>query len=71
MVLKKSIEVISKADMLLVLGSSLVVYPAAGLIDYFRGRYLVIINKDRTSYDRFANLVINDDLVKVLKKIKL
>ena len=69
--LKKSIEVISKADMLLVLGSSLVVYPAAGLIDYFRGRYLVIINKDRTSYDRFANLVINDDLVKVLKKIKL
>lgn len=69
--LKKSIEVISKADMLLVLGSSLVVYPAAGLIDYFRGRYLVIINKDRTSYDRFANLVINDDLVKVIKRIKL
>ena len=65
----KSIENISICDMLLVLGSSLVVYPAAGLLNYFRGKYLVIINKDKTSFDNYADLVINDDLVSVIKAI--
>lgn len=68
-VLKDAIKSIAKADMLLVLGSSLVVYPAAGLIDYFNGKYLVIINNDETPYDSFASLVINDDLVKVFNEI--
>lgn len=66
---RKSIEAIEKADMLLVLGSSLVVYPAAGLIDYFNGKYLVIINKDKTSYDNEATLVINENLSKVFKEL--
>ncbi len=68
-VLHEAIQKIVKADMLLVLGSSLVVYPAAGLIDYFCGKYLVIINDTETQYDSFANLVINDDLIKVFKEL--
>lgn len=67
--LEKSIDAVSHADLLLVLGSSLVVYPAAGLIDYFSGKNLVIINKDKTPYDRYANLVINADLSKVFKEL--
>ena len=67
--LKNSINTIKNADMLLVLGTSLVVYPAAGLIDYFNGKYLVIINKDKTPYDRYASLVINDSLSKVFSEI--
>ena len=67
--LKESIHKVMKADMLLVLGSSLVVYPAAGLIDYFNGKYLVIINKDETSYDYMASLVIHDNLAKVFKEL--
>lgn len=57
-----SIKKIKEADLLMVLGSSLVVYPAAGLIDYFNGKNLVIINRDKTSYDNVATLVIHDNL---------
>lgn len=64
-ILYKSIELISKADMLMVLGTSLTVFPASSLINYFNGKYLVIINNDKTSYDNRASLVINDDLAKV------
>ena len=67
--LEKSIDAISNADMMLVLGTSLVVYPAAGLIDYFHGKYLVIINKDGTPYDMYANLVINDNLSTVFEEL--
>lgn len=66
----KSINAISKADMLMVLGSSLTVYPAAGLINYFHGKYLVIINLDKTEYDDKADLVINDKLSNVFSKLK-
>ena len=66
----KSINAISKADMLIVLGSSLTVYPAAGLINYFHGKYLVIINLDKTPYDDKADLVINDKLSNVFSKLK-
>jgi NAD-dependent deacetylase len=59
------INAIKKADMLLVLGSSLTVYPASNMIDYFKGKYLVIINNDKTPYDYKANLVINDNLSKI------
>ncbi len=68
-VLKESIKKVMSADMLLVLGSSLVVYPAAGLIDYFNGKYLVIINKDETQYDDIATLVIHDNLAKICKEL--
>ena len=49
-------------------GTSLVVYPAAGLIDYFHGKYLVLINKSTTDRDGMANLVIHDSIGKVLKE---
>ena len=57
---------IMRADMLIVGGTSLQVYPAAGLIDYYRGNKLVLINKSSTPYDRYADLVINDSIGKVL-----
>ena len=63
------IKAIGNADMLIVMGSSLTVYPASSMIDYFRGKYLVIINKDTTPYDYKADLVINDNLAKVSKKV--
>ena len=47
-------------------GTSLQVYPAAGLLQYFRGRYLVLINRDSTPYDNQADLVIHDSIGKVL-----
>jgi len=66
----KSINAIEKADMFIVLGSSLTVYPAAGLINYFHGKYLVIINLDETPYDNKADLVIHDKLSNVFSKLK-
>lgn len=54
----EAIRAITKADMLIVLGSSLVVYPAAGLIRYFQGDKLVMINRTATSYDNMCDLVI-------------
>lgn len=68
--LNKSIEYISDADMLIVAGTSLTVYPASGLINYFKGKYLVIINRDTTSYDNKASLVINESLKEVFSKLK-
>ena len=61
---------ISKADMLIVCGSSLTVYPASGMVDSFEGKYLVIINGSETPYDYKANLVINDRLANVFSKLK-
>lgn len=62
-----AINAIMHADTLIIGGTSLVVYPAAGLIHYFRGKNLVLINKDKTSYDSRADLVINDSIGKVMK----
>ena len=64
--LEASVLAIARADMLIVGGTSLVVYPAAGLINYYRGDKLVLINRDATPYDRRADLVIHDSLGKVL-----
>lgn len=66
---ENSIKAISDADMLMVLGSSLVVYPAAGLINYFNGKNFVIINNDETSYDRDATLVIRRNLSEVFNEL--
>ena len=68
-VLEKSVYAIAKADLMIVGGTSLMVSPANGLIRYFRGGNLVLINKDRTPYDNLANLVINDSLGKVMSNI--
>ena len=63
-----AITAIRNADMLIIGGTSLVVYPAAGLINYFSGKNLVLINKSETSADRRADLVIHDSIGMVLKK---
>lgn len=61
-----AVNAISQADTLIVGGTSLVVYPAAGLIRYFNGKNLVLINKSSTQYDSIANLIISDSIGKVL-----
>ncbi len=66
-VLSAAVSAIRHADCLIVGGTSLVVYPAASLIQYFRGRYLVLINRDTTPYDSMADVVIHDSIGKVLK----
>lgn len=65
-VIRDAIRAIANADTLIIGGTSLVVYPAAGLIDYFRGKNLVLINKSSTSADNKADLVIHDSIGKVL-----
>ena len=67
-VLKGAIDAISKADTLIIGGTSLVVYPAANLINYFNGKNLVLINKSSTSADSRADLVIHDSIGKVLSE---
>ena len=57
--LSESVRAISEAEVLIIGGTSLSVYPAASLVDYFRGKYLVVINKDKTPRDSMADLVIN------------
>ena len=68
--IQRSINAIMTCDMMIIVGTSLRVYPAAGFIRYFRGRYLVVINKDATSYDSNCDLVFNEDVVNVIKNIK-
>ena len=68
-VIRGAVDAISKADTLIIGGTSLVVYPAAGLINYFRGKNLVLINKSSTQADSKADLVINDSIGKVLGKV--
>ena len=68
-IIQKSIRAISEADMLIIGGTSLVVYPAAGFIDYFHGKYLVLINKDATARDVGATLTIHEPIGEVLDRI--
>ena len=68
--ISRSINAIMTCDLLIIIGTSLRVYPAAGFIRYFRGRYLVVINKDATSYDSSCDLVFNEDVINVIKNIK-
>lgn len=66
-----SINAIKHADMLIIGGTSLVVYPAAGLIDYFKGKYLVLINKSVTQADSRADLVFHESIGSVLSSLKI
>ena len=68
--LEAAVLSISRADMLIVGGTSLVVYPAAGLIDYYRGNRLVLINRDPTPYDGRADLVIHYPIGQVLGALR-
>lgn len=67
--LQKAVAYIARADVLIVGGTSLVVYPAAGLIDYYRGNKLVLINRSATPRDSQADLVINDSIGQVLAAV--
>lgn len=71
LIMRKSIQYIANADVLIIGGTSLVVYPAAGLIDYFQGDKLVVINKSVTSRDKHADLVIQDSIGKVFGEIEI
>lgn len=66
---EKSIMAIRDADLLMVAGTSLTVYPAAGLLRYYRGHRLVLINRDVTLYDGAADLVIHDSLGSVFSQL--
>lgn len=68
-IVKGAIDAIAHADMLIIAGTSLTVYPAAGLIKYFNGKYLVLINKDKTNMDNIADLTIHDSLGKIFKEL--
>lgn len=70
-VLSESIRLIKNADILIVGGTSLAVYPAAGLLDYYNGHKLVLINKTATSADQRANLVIHGSIGEVLSGVTL
>ena len=70
-VMEEAILFLSQADVLIVGGTSLVVYPAAGLLQYFRGSKLILINKEETAMDHRADLVIHDAIGKVMKEAVL
>jgi NAD-dependent deacetylase len=68
-IINESIRAISSAQMLIIGGTSLAVYPAAGLIDYFQGNHLVVINKSPTPRDRYADLLIKEPIGQVFSQI--
>ena len=67
--IEKSIMAIHRADLLIVAGTSLTVYPAAGLIDYYQGNRLVLINRDATPYDNRADLIFHESLGGIFSKL--
>lgn len=66
-----AVEAIRNADILIIGGTSLVVYPAAGLVDYYRGNKLVLVNKSQTGMDSRADLVIYDSIGKVFSQLEV
>lgn len=68
---ENAVRAIMNADLLVVCGTSLNVYPAAGFIRYFRGKHLAIVNRDATSYDDNCDIVIHDDLVKTFNLLHI
>ena len=66
---ENAVRAIMNADLLIVCGTSLNVYPAAGFIRYFRGKHLAIVNRDATPYDNNCDIVIHDDLVKTFNQL--
>lgn len=68
-VAERAIDYVSKADMLIVGGTSLAVYPAAMFVRYFRGKYVIMINKSETEYDSNVDLIIRENIGEVFEKI--
>ena len=66
---RNAVLAIQNADLMIIAGTSLTVQPAASLVNYFRGKHLVLINRDSTPYDYIANLVINESLGNIFSKI--
>lgn len=66
-----AVNALASADMLIIGGTSLVVYPAAGLIDYFSGKYIVLINKSATASDSCADIILRDSIGSVLGALKI
>lgn len=66
----RAVNAIEKADTMIVVGTSLAVYPAASYIRYFSGDNLVLINKSRTQYDGMATLAIHDDIIEVVRQLE-
>ena len=69
-VFNTAISFIERAEVLIIGGTSLSVYPAANLLHYFRGKYLVVINKSSTPQDNMADLVINEKIGEVFSKLE-
>ena len=69
--IQQSVKFIAEADVLIIGGTSLAVYPAAGLIDYYRGNKLVVINKSPTPRDKFADLLVTGSIGEVLGSLKI
>ena len=69
--IETAIQYVEKADIFVIIGTSLNVYPAAGFINYFKGSKLVIINKAATSADKNADLVISEPIGEVLGSLKI
>ena len=67
--IERSVAAIASADLLIVAGTSLTVYPAAGLVNYYRGNRLVLINRDETPYDCQANLVFHQSLGEIFSQL--
>ena len=67
--IQNSVMAIRDADLLIVAGTSLTVYPAAGLINYYRGNRLVLINRDATQYDHYADLVFHENLGSIFSQL--
>lgn len=67
----KAVAAIAQADTMIIIGTSLVVYPAASYVRYFRGENLVILNKTETSCDKTAQLAIYDDIINIVNRLKL
>lgn len=68
---ENAVRAIMNADLLIVCGTSLNVYPAAGFIRYFRGKHLAIVNRDATPYDDNCDIIIHDDLVKTFNQLHI
>lgn len=68
-ILEKAVDVISKAEVLIIGGTSLGVYPAAGLVNYYEGHKLALVNLSETPYDRYADLVIHEKIGEVFSQV--
>ncbi len=66
----RALNAIQEADLMIIVGTSLVVYPAAGFVRYFRGNNLVLLNKSTTAYDNNADIVIHEDIKLIIEELK-